>query len=214
MLVSVIIPTHNYARYVARAIRSCYDQSLDKNNYEIIVINDASTDATKEVLEGYKDIIKLIDLKKNVGLSEARNIGVKSAKGQYIVFVDADDYIGQDMLKIQSTFLTENNRLDAVSIDYFLVNEYGEHLERISADEKPIACGIMFRKDLFFDIGLYDKKFKAREEEDLRFRFLKKYNIYNIILPLYRYRKHENNLTSDKTKMEKYSKLLKKKHKK
>lgn len=212
MLVSVIIPTHNYGRFVARAIRSCYDQSLERGKFEIIVIDDASTDVTKEVLEGYKDIIRLISLDKNVGLAEARNIGVKNAKAQYVVFVDADDYVHHDMLKIQSTFLTENNRLDSVAVDYYLVDEYGEHIERVSAQDSPIACGIMFRKDLLFDIGMYDKKFKAREDEDMRIRFLKKYSIYNIILPLYRYRKHDTNLTNNKQVMDKYRKLLNKKH--
>jgi glycosyltransferase involved in cell wall biosynthesis len=212
-MISVIITTYNYEQYIERAIRSVMDQSLAKKQYEIIVVNDASTDNTSKILENYADDIRLIDLKKNVGLSAARNTAVKKAKGQFVVFLDADDYIHRDLLLIQRTFLTENNQLDAVSIDYYLVNERGVHIEHVNSEKKPIACGIMFRKDLLLDIGLYDESFRAREEEDLRIRFVKKHKIYNIILPLYRYRMHAKNLTKNQKEMKKYKKKLQTKHK-
>lgn len=214
MLVSVIIPNYNYARYLDRVLRSVLNQSVSKNQYEIILVDDASTDNTKEVLKKYDGLIKIIWLKKNVGLAESRNIGIKKALGMFVVFIDADDYVHNDLLKVQELFLTENNKLDAVAVDYYLVNERGDHIEWLSSEKKPIACGIMFRKDLLYDIGLYDKNFKAREDEDLRIRFMKKYSIYNIILPLYRYRRHDSNLTNNESEMAKYSRLLKKKHKK
>jgi len=212
-MISLIITTYNYEQYIERAMRSALDQSLSKKEYEIIVVNDASTDSTKRILENYKDDVRVIHLEKNAGLSAARNAGVKNAKGQFIVFLDADDYIHRDMLLVQKTFLAENNTLDAVSTDYYLVNERGTHIEHVSAEEKPIACGIMFRKDLFYGVGLYDESFRAREEEDLRIRFLKKHKIYNIILPLYRYRMHNKNLTKNGKEMNKYKKKLRSKHK-
>ncbi len=212
MLVSVIITAHNYARYLERALRSVLSQSLHQDNYEIIVIDDASTDETPQILENYKDQCKVFRMEKNVGLAEARNFGIRKALGMYVVFHDADDYIQYDMLKVQSVFLNENNRLDAVSVDYYFVNDFGDHIERVSAQEKPIACGIMFRKDKLFDVGLYDVTFRAREDEDMRIRFLKKFNIYNIILPLYRYRRHNNNLTNNTEEMDKYKLKLDEKH--
>jgi hypothetical protein len=211
-MVSIIITAYNYDRYIERAIRSCLEQSLDKRQYEIIVVNDCSTDNTKVILDNYSDQIRAFNLEENVGLAAARNLGVQKAKGQFVVFLDADDYIHRDMLLIQQTFLYENNSLDAVSIDYYFVDERGTHLKHVCAEDKPIACGIMFRKDLLLDIGLYDEKFRAREEEDLRIRFLKKYSIYNIILPLYRYRMHDSNLTKNESEMNKYQKELDKKH--
>jgi glycosyltransferase involved in cell wall biosynthesis len=213
MIVSVIITTYNYAHFVERCIRSVLDQSLSKDLYEIIIVNDASTDYTKDVLENYTDVARIFNLEKNVGLAAARNFGIKKARGQFVVFIDADDYIQKDMLLVQKTFLTENNKLDAVSVDYYLVDERGTHIEHVSAEEKPIACGIMFRKDLLYDVGLYDENFRAREDEDLRIRFLQKYKIFNIALPLYRYRRHNSNLTNDKRKMRKYKSYLEKKHK-
>lgn len=211
-MVSVIITTYNYENYIERAIRSALDQSLSKKGYEVIVVNDASTDRTARILENYEDDIRIINLDKNVGLAAARNIGIKKAKGQFVIFLDADDYLHHHALLMQKLHLTENDLIDAVSVDYFLVNERGSHLRHVNAEEKPIACGIMFRKDLLYNIGLYDESFHAREEEDLRIRFLKKYKIHNIVLPLYRYRMHDNNLTKDKKKMAQFKQKLSKKH--
>jgi glycosyltransferase involved in cell wall biosynthesis len=175
-------------------------------------VNDCSTDHTKEILGNYETTARIFHLEKNIGLAAARNFGIKKARGQYIIFLDADDYIQRDLLKVLSVFLNENNRLDAVAVDYYLVNEYGDHAEHIDANDKPIACGIMFRKDLLYNVGLYDENFRAREEEDLRMRFLARYSIYHIPLPLYRYRMHENNLTKNADEMDKYQDALNKKH--
>ena len=70
----------------------------------------------------------------------------------------------------------------------------------------------MFRKDFLFDVGLYDESFRAREEEDLRKRWLRKFNIYNVILPLYRYRMHDTNLTKNEAEMDRFSQKLQDKH--
>lgn len=211
-MVSVIITTYNYAQYVGRAIRSALEQSLPRNEYEIIVVDDASTDHTAEVLDAFIDDIRLFRMEKNSGLSAARNLGVQKSRGQFIMFIDADDYIHADLLRVSRLFLEENNLIDAVSTNYWLVDERGNHLTHVSAEEKPIACGIMFRKDYFIQIGLYDEAFRAREEEDLRIRWLRKYNIYNIILPLYRYRMHDSNLTKDNETMSEYQRMLHTKH--
>jgi glycosyltransferase involved in cell wall biosynthesis len=212
-MISLVITAYNYDKYIERAIRSALDQSLDELNYEIIVVNDASTDFTKDVLENYKDEVRIFNLEKNLGLAGARNFGIRKAKGQFVTFLDADDYIHKDLLFVQKLFLEQNNYIDAVSTDYYFVDEKGSHLQHVNAELKPIACGIMFRKDYLYNIGLYDETFRAREEEDLRIRFLKKYTIHNIPLPLYRYRIHSNNLTSNDLEMLKYKELLIQKHK-
>ncbi|MFN0030640.1 MAG: glycosyltransferase family 2 protein [Flavobacteriales bacterium] len=211
-MVSIIITTYNYAQYVERAIRSATEQSLSTDAYEVIVVNDCSTDNTAEILENYATQVRIFNLEKNVGLSGARNFGIKKARGQFIFFLDADDYMHRDLIRTQKLFLEENNSLDAVSVDYYVVDERGKHKEHVRANEQPIACGIMFRKDFLYNIGLYDENFRAREEEDLRIRWQERYNIYNIILPLYRYRMHDNNLTKNQDEMEKHRELLKSKH--
>ena len=211
-MISVIITTRNYQRYVERAIRSVLDQSMPKDQYEVVVVNDASTDHTRSVLENYEHDVRVIHLETNVGLAAARNRGIEKAKGQFVVFVDADDYVQKNLLLVASMYLHMNRQIDAVAVDYLLVDERGGVLERVSAKEKPIACGIMFRKDLLYDVGLYDEAFRAREEEDLRIRFLKRYAIYNIELPLYRYRQHGNNLTKNHAEMRRHAVMLADKH--
>ena len=211
-MVSIIITAFNYGRYIERALRSCLDQSIPNSQYEIIIVNDCSTDNTVAILDNYQNDARIYHLEKNVGLSAARNFGVRKAKGQYVVFLDADDYLHRETIQVQKLFLEENHSLNAVAIDYFLVDDLENHRERINAQEKPIACGIMFRKDLLIEIGLYDENFKAREEEDLRIRFLERFNIYNIPLPLYRYRRHDNNLTNNEEIMQLAQKQLNQKH--
>lgn len=212
-MVSLIITTYNYAQYIERAIRSALDQSLAQSEYEIIVVNDGSTDATVQILDNYSDVIRVFNLTENIGLSAARNFGIRKARGQNIVFLDADDYLHSESLRIQNLFLNENNALDAVAMDYYMVNERGQHLKHFAANDNPIACGIMFRKDHLYSIGLYDETFAAREEEDLRIRWEKAgFNIYHIPLPLYRYRMHEGNMTKDNERMLNSQEQLNAKH--
>lgn len=213
MLVSIVITTYNYGHYVERAIRSALNQSMASTNFEIIVVNDASTDHTVEVLSNYEHEIRVFNLEENVGLAGARNFGIKKAKGRFVVFLDADDYMHKDLIYVESLFLELNNDIDAVSCDYFLVDEKEKHIEHVSSEKSPIACGIMFRKDYLYDIGLYDESFKAREEEELRARFMKKFSVQNLNIPMYRYRMHGNNLTKDASTMDFYEQKLKEKHK-
>ena len=104
--------------------------------------------------------------------------------------------------------------LDAVACDYQIVNNQQKILSYENCEKKPIGCGIMFKYSNLIEIGLYDKKFLAREEEELIHRFKKKYKVTRIPVPLYRYRKHENNLTKKKNIMKQYAKKIKKKLKK
>ena len=212
MEISIVITCHNYARYLARAIRSAINQNYSRKKYEILVVNDASTDETRDVMDSFMGYIRPIHLDKNIGLSEARNIGIKRAIGKYVVNVDADDYIGENLLMIESAFLEQHIEWDAVSCDYDLIDDEGNVLETKDGNEYPIACGIMFHKQQLFEIGLYDEKFKYQEEREMRIRFEKKYKIHRLELPLYRYRRHDRNITNNHKEMEKYNKSLILKH--
>lgn len=211
MKVSIIIPTFNYDKYVARAIRSCIEQSFPTNDFEIIVINDSSKDSTRYILESYGHWITVVEHKENMGLPYSRNHGINIAAGKYIVNLDADDYLHSDFLKICYLYM-EFNKCDAVATDYFLVDDKSETIERMNVYNEPIACGIMFRKEQMIDIGLYDTSLRIAEDVDFRMRFNKKYNIESIQLPLYRYRMHKQNITSDEIKNKKYLDKVSKKH--
>ena len=212
MRVSVIVPTYNRAKYIGRTIRSLLDQAWVKDNYEIVVINDGSKDQTSAILDVFSDSIKIINLPQNMGLPSAVNVGIKQARGEFVIRVDDDDYLHEDFLKTLCYFLDMNKDFDAVCCDYLVINEKEQIIERKNAEKDPIACGIMFRKDQLIDIGLYDESFLSREEEDLRKRFTKKYKIKRIELPLYRYMKHSENMTLDKERMDFFKKMLEEKH--
>ena len=211
-LVSVIIPTHNQEKFIGRCIRSLLAQSLSKENFEIIVIDDGSTDRTSYALEIFNGDIKIIKNKKNKGLPYALNLGIKSSRSPFIVRVDSDDFVNAEFLKQLLLYIESNNYMDAIACDYLLVDDGGNVIERKNCLKNPIACGIIFRIEHLIDIGLYDETFLLHEERDLRFRFTKKYKINRLELPLYRYRKHDTNSTSDKKNLKYFAKKFKAKH--
>ena len=210
--ISIIIAAHNVEKYIGRAIRSALNQSIDRDSYEIIVVNDGSTDRTRFALEVFENDIRLINNDKQMGLPASLNRGIRNARGQFIVRIDRDDYVHHDFAKILELYLTLNEDIDAVACDYLLVDDNEQVIGHKNCMEDPIACGTMFRIEHLIDIGLYDENFLIKEDEDLRIRFLKNHNIERIRLPLYRYRKHEDNMTKNKKKRDYYKDKLIEKH--
>jgi len=195
--ISVIIPTFNREKYIGRCMRSLLTQSIGTDNFEIIIIDDGSTDDTQKILNAFKEDIKILENKKNLGLPASLNKGIKACTGKYIVRVDSDDYVNKDFLKILYLFITHNKDFSAVACDYYLVDNDENFVERVNCEEKPIGCGIIFKKKDLISIGLYNEKFLLNEEKELRERFEKKFSIQRVALPLYRYRKHNENMTKN-----------------
>lgn len=212
MKVSVIVATYNCERYLSRAIRSLIAQSFPKNDYEILVVDDGSTDHTQRILESFGNWIKVISLPEHKGLPSACNEGIGKALGRYTIRVDADDYVHEDLLRIECLYLTLNHDYDAVACDYYMVDENERRIGRYNADTNPIGCGIMFKKDNLVAIGLYDENFMILGDDDLRIRYLQKFKIHRIELPLYRYRQHDSNITRDKKAAQHYRDMLARKH--
>ena len=209
--VSIIIPAFNAERFIGRALRSVIGQSY-VDAFEIIVVDDCSTDRTAFALELFKGEISLLRNDSRLGLPGTLNRAIRAARGKYIVRVDADDYVAHDYLYILQRFLEGNTHMDAISCDYLVVDDAENIIERVNCMERPIGCGIMFRSDHLIDIGLYDDALLMHEDRDLRLRFLEKYAIARLELPLYRYRRHNGNMTNDKTASETYERKLREKH--
>ena len=212
--ISVIIPVYNQEKYIGRCLRSIINQSLDKSLYEIIVINDGSNDKTNDVLLNFKNEINLINNDQNLGLPRSLNKGIIKSKGSLVVRLDSDDYVNTNFLLFLREFILLNPDYDSVASDYYIVNGKEQILSRENCIENPIACGIIFKIEHLISLNLYDEEFLAREEEDLMIRFLQKYNVIRLALPLYRYRKHDNNLTKNAKKMKYFKEKLKSKHQK
>jgi glycosyltransferase involved in cell wall biosynthesis len=210
--VTVLVPVYNQEKYIGRCLRSLLAQSLPRDTFEIVVIDDGSLDRTAYALELFKGEIKLLRNEQNEGLPVALNRGIMAARSPFIVRVDSDDYVNADFLKLLHLYLAENPHMDAVACDYWLVDDTEDWLERVNCLERPIACGIMFRRQQLIDVGMYDQAFRSHEDQDLRIRFLGKHTIHRVELPLYRYRRHEGNLTNNLTEMDKHLEMLTRKH--
>ena len=198
---SIIITSYNKKPYIGRAIRSCLKQSLDKGRYEVIVVDDASTDDSKDVITGFSGKITPIMLDKNVGVAEASNIGIRAAMGTFIMRVDADDYINENTLLFMTEILLANPQIGFVYGDHLRVDKDEKILERVDINTLDLlfrhGAGILFRKSYLEAIGLYDPEFRNAEDFDLLRKYIKNFDGYHLRMPLYRYRIWDRQMTSD-----------------
>lgn len=136
---SIIVPVYNVSKYLAKCLDSLLSQDLESDEYEIIVVNDGSTDNSGDIAQQYADKHSNITLieQENQGLSGARNTGIKLAKGEYIQFVDSDDYLESNVLKILVDKMDSDN-LDILRFNYQNVNERYEVYEPYK-EHKPFV---------------------------------------------------------------------------
>ncbi len=97
-LISVIIPVYNGEKYIEKCVKSVISQTY--SNIEIIIVNDGSTDKTLNICSNIKDNRIVILTQDNTGVSAARNYGLDNAKGNYVIFIDADDFVEENMLEV------------------------------------------------------------------------------------------------------------------
>lgn len=214
--VSVIVAAYNQERFIGRCLRSLLHQTMPLRDYEIIVVDDGSIDRTPYALDLFSDpvesTVKVLTFETNRGLPTAINHGLRAARAPYVVRVDSDDFVNTNFLNILHYYLEANDQANAVACDYLLLDDEERELRRCNCLEEPIACGILFRKEHLFEVGLYDESFRFLEERELRIRFEKKYSIARLELPLYRYRRHDGNMTNDGEQMRRHHELLIEKH--
>lgn len=198
---SVVICNYNNSKYIGRAIRSCLKQSLPRNKYEIIVVDDASTDNSKEIIESFGDKVVSVFLEKNGGVANASNVGIKKALGKYIIRVDSDDYINENTLLFMSEILNWNHDIGFVYADHLKVEEDESVREHVVINTLDLllrhGAGIIFRKQYLEALGLYKQELRNAEDFDLLKRYISNFNGYHLKVPLYRYRQHGGNMTKD-----------------
>ena len=209
-LVSVIIPCFNSEKFISRALRSIINQSLSKEKYEIIVVNDGSNDLTDSLIQKFKKNIRYFINPINMGLPHALNQAIDQAEGKYICRLDSDDFVNENYLLFLLEYILQHPNSKVCKCDYYLVNEEGEERVYTSSKDFPIGCGTIFEKDLILKIGGYNTKYLCNEEKELFIRIEQITEIHHLPMPLYRYRKHSNSLTSDNNIVEAYDNILKK----
>lgn len=163
-LVSIIMPAYNCEKYIEEAIRSVCNQTYQ--NWELIIINDASDDGTVSIVEKYvneRKNVYLINNKEKNGPARSRNKGIETAKGRFICFLDSDDVMLPDKLKKQTEFSLKNG-YGFTYTNYSRINENGEIVkERMSlipkSDWKSTACVMpMLLSTVMFDLSVIDKR--------------------------------------------------------
>ena len=184
---SVIIPVYNRPKLIQRAINSVINQS--KSAQEIIVINDGSIDQTKSVLAKYQKDIIVID-QPNLGVSAARNTGIKLAKNDWLAFLDSDDEWHKDKLLKAEEFHYKNPEYKIFQTDEIWIRnnrrvnpkikhkKYGGWIFKKSLPLCIVSpSAVVIYKDIFSDVGLFDEKFIVCEDYDLWLRVARKYPI-------------------------------------
>ena len=178
--VSVIIPVYNCERFIGAAIESVLHQTF--KDYELIVVDDGSTDKTSKFVDTYKDRLKYLT-QSNSGQASARNLGFRCSSGEYLAFLDADDLWYPNMLETEVMALDENPKSGLVYSDLDIIDENGKvveqsHLSKRARRKKPIKTFLGYhgtpfpsaslkRRIVFEKAGAFDTSFYQGGEDVL-----------------------------------------------
>lgn len=210
--VSVVVPSYNQASYISDCISSILTQT--KKDYEIIVVDDASTDNTIEMIKPYFNKIKLIQNRKNFGaFSFTSNIGIRHATGDYILIVSADDWLSPTILKEESAILDKYPQIGLVYSQAIDIVEGKEILKMPKPAGKKSYIGreqdfqllltkgdfipsinALVRKSVYKKVGLFDENLRYMVDYEMWIRIAQKYPFAYIAKPLTFYRVHGKNL--------------------
>ncbi|MEL6559139.1 MAG: glycosyltransferase [Bacteroidota bacterium] len=209
-LVSVYITNHNYGAYIRQSIESVISQTFA--DYELLIIDDGSTDNSREIIEEYRELnnVKII-FQQNKGLNITNNIALSAAKGKYIMRLDADDYLDSNALLVMSNLLEKDNELGMVFPDYYLVDEQGNilNLEKrhdftseVKLMDQPAhgAC-TMIRREYLLQLNGYNEDYTCQDGYELWIKFINSYKVNNVNTALFYYRRHGANLTGNEDKI-------------
>lgn len=210
MFLSFIVPVYNTEKYLTECLDSLLDQDIPKEDYEIICINDGSTDGSLEILRSYKNAqpnIRIVD-QKNAGLSAARNAGLSIAHGEYIWFVDSDDLIQEASLSVLKTKLREA-QYDRLQIGTYVFELTLTGEEKMLSQNKQlkvnsnyhdsIVCGSIFKRAFLLDHNCWFHYTDITHGEDTVFMYeFISHNPQTMIYnePLYFYRIRPGSLQS------------------
>jgi CMP-N-acetylneuraminic acid synthetase len=205
--VSIIITAHNYGKYVSQALESALNQNFNES-FEIIVVNDGSTDYTSSILEKFESDsrVRILTLE-GLGLAKACNAGIEVSRGEYIIRLDADDWFDENILLVEASILDRRPEIGMVYPDYYLVDQYGSIMNHVRMqkvndevyllDRNALAAGALYRKSCYEALNGYTEELRYQEDYDFWLRFTELFNVYNVNLPLMYYRKHAASMSTN-----------------
>ncbi|MBA4198260.1 MAG: family 2 glycosyl transferase [Chitinophaga sp.] len=204
-LVSVIICTYNHAKYLPVAINSVLKQ--DYPNIEIVVVDDGSTDDTSNVVKQFPSI--KYHYKQNQGLAKGRNTGIEISSGEYLLFLDADDWLLENAIATNAAYLNNNKEIAFVSGGHISVNAIGEttsiqqnkveenHFEKLlEFNYIGMHATVMYRK-WALDFYPFAPDLRGCDDYDSYLGVAAKYPIMHHTHLLAAYRKHDENMSGD-----------------
>lgn len=209
-LVSIILPAYNCEKFIRKTIHSLINQTY--SNFELLVINDGSTDATTSIIQSFKDTrIQLIQNEKNKGLIYTLNKGIELSKGKYIARIDADDICLPERLQKQVNWLEENTQIAIVATQILLIDEQDEatgnwllDMQNTTANQIKKAMlwqnciahpTVLFRSEIIKKYQ-YSNNQKHSEDYDLWLQILADgFIIEKVPEQLVKYRVHSNSVT-------------------
>ncbi len=204
-LVSVVLPAYNQSHYLPAALDSVFAQTY--SNYELIVVDDGSTDATPEVLADYQRRHRFTVIRQvNGGLPRALNAGFAVAQGEFLTWTSSDNIMLPDMLQVLVQALDVDRTVGLVYADRYLIDDDGNELGRFNVpDYDPylllhidlVQCCFLYRRECMTRVGLYDPEFVYGEDWEYWIRISHFYAMKRIPQALYRYRLHRNSMTSE-----------------
>jgi glycosyltransferase involved in cell wall biosynthesis len=212
-LVSVVIPCYNHGKYLPDAIDSVLSQK--HKNVEIIVVDDGSTDCTKQMVENrYAGVeeVKYV-YQNNQGLSAARNTGIDNSTGDYFVFLDADDWLVGEALRINLRVMKKDPELAYVSGGHIIINERlgdsvtrnekveGDYFQNLLQGNYIGMHGTVMYSGWIFDEFRFDTHLRASEDYDMYLNITRKYPVKQHTEIIAAYRFHDSNMSGDIYKM-------------
>ena len=186
MKFSVIIPAYNAAQYIAKAIESCLSQTYAP--HEIIVIDDASTDDTAAIAESFPSPVRVIRLAENMGIAVARNRGVAASTGDWLAFLDADDWFLPEKLELQRRCALENSHAVLIYTGFRILEIGGsescgrffmpwEIFPMLRYRNRLNACSVILRRDAFDAVGGFDPSLRTAQDWDMWLRVAARYSV-------------------------------------
>jgi glycosyltransferase involved in cell wall biosynthesis len=212
--IAIIIPAYNQAQYLAKAIQSVLEQTL--SDFELIVVDDGSTDETPQVLAGIQDARIHVIRQSNAGLSAARNTGFLQSSASLVTFLDSDDYFFPDKLEVLSIFLEEHPEIGLVAGKVKYIDHAGSAMVGPESPPVPLSLpallfenpicvsGIMLRREWLERVGIFDETLRACEDWDLWLRLLAAgCPMAWVDHPVVAYRIHPGQMTGQARRMQK-----------
>ena len=204
---SILLPVYNGENFLNQCIESMLNQTYD--NFELLIIDDGSIDNSKNIINNYNDSrITFIENKKNIGLTDTLNKGLRQAKGDYIARIDQDDIALENRLLEQMDYLSKHPDIKLIGTWCEIIDENNNKIKSIRRpiNRKKILeafvsynpflhSSVIFEKSTALNLGGYSTSFVHAQDFDLWYKIASKNNVYNVPHELVKIRWHSQRAT-------------------